>query len=539
MSCRRAGRRLSRRPVIGSGACSRRAIARADLGERGRRERRPAAIRSGGTSPCCRRPPIGDLAPTVRDWRTEGARVVLASDQSARLSETPRRRRHRRRADRPVAEAPPTGGLALIERSLNGGFAGGPDGLVAGHRPRAVRLGPRAPAACAPPRRAARPAGAAATRRRRRPHRPRRGALRRPGPAAGRRCRGEERDFLELRFAARDRMWVPVEQIERVTRYAGGEDPQLSQPRRRRVAARQDARPQGRRGPRAGAARAVLGTRRRARPGVRRRHALAAGDGGGVPVRGDAGPAARGAGGQGGPGAAHADGPAGRRRRRLRQDRGRHPRPPSRPSRRGTQVAVLVPDDRARRAAPGHVQPAVRGLPDHRPDAQPVRAARRAARHARRAGRGVGGPRHRHASAAQQGRRVPDLGTRRRRRGAALRRRPQGAAQAAQDRGPRPDALGDAHPAHAEPGTRRRARHERHRDAAGGPAAHPDARRRGIGRARARRHRCASSTAAARSSTSTTGSRPSRHRPSSCGASCRGLGSSSPTGRWRRARWSG
>ena len=38
----------------------------------------------------------------------------------------------------------------------------------------------------------------------------------------------EERDFLELHFADSGRMWVPVEQIERVTRYAGGEDPQLS-----------------------------------------------------------------------------------------------------------------------------------------------------------------------------------------------------------------------------------------------------------------------------------------------------------------------
>ncbi len=38
----------------------------------------------------------------------------------------------------------------------------------------------------------------------------------------------EERDFLELHFAGTDRIWVPVEQIERITRYAGGEQPQLS-----------------------------------------------------------------------------------------------------------------------------------------------------------------------------------------------------------------------------------------------------------------------------------------------------------------------
>ena len=39
---------------------------------------------------------------------------------------------------------------------------------------------------------------------------------------------GDERDYLELSFAGGDRIFVPVEQIARVTRYAGGERPQLS-----------------------------------------------------------------------------------------------------------------------------------------------------------------------------------------------------------------------------------------------------------------------------------------------------------------------
>ena len=34
--------------------------------------------------------------------------------------------------------------------------------------------------------------------------------------------------ILELHFAEGGRIWVPVEQIERVTRYAGGENPHLS-----------------------------------------------------------------------------------------------------------------------------------------------------------------------------------------------------------------------------------------------------------------------------------------------------------------------
>ena len=39
---------------------------------------------------------------------------------------------------------------------------------------------------------------------------------------------GEERDYLELSFAGGDRIFVPVEQIGRVTRYSGGERPALS-----------------------------------------------------------------------------------------------------------------------------------------------------------------------------------------------------------------------------------------------------------------------------------------------------------------------
>ena len=38
----------------------------------------------------------------------------------------------------------------------------------------------------------------------------------------------EDRDYLELSFAGGDRIYVPVEQIARVTRYAGGERPALS-----------------------------------------------------------------------------------------------------------------------------------------------------------------------------------------------------------------------------------------------------------------------------------------------------------------------
>ena len=70
------------------------------------------------------------LGESVERWQVDRGRIVLASDQSARLAEI------LAEADHPVgvvsrlAEAPPTGALALVDRSLNGGFAGGPDGLV-------------------------------------------------------------------------------------------------------------------------------------------------------------------------------------------------------------------------------------------------------------------------------------------------------------------------------------------------------------------------------------------------------------------------
>jgi len=172
--------------------------------------------------------PIRDLAETVKRWRREGLRVVMASDQSARLSEI--------FAEADIVAAPTTtlrdvpvpGGLALVERSLNSGFAGGPEnlvlvtdrelfGTVRVRRPRVLRrVVPKDLLERLQP-----------------------GDLvvhidhgiARYGGMARRTAGGdgtEERDFLELQFAEGGRIWVPVEQIERVSRYAGGENPHLS-----------------------------------------------------------------------------------------------------------------------------------------------------------------------------------------------------------------------------------------------------------------------------------------------------------------------
>ncbi|MDL2334912.1 MAG: transcription-repair coupling factor, partial [Chloroflexota bacterium] len=171
---------------------------------------------------------IRDLGETITRWRREGARVVLASDQSARLSEILGESDIIAAPTATLRDAPPAGGLALIERSLNSGFAGGPEGVVLVtdrelfgtvrvRRPRVLRR-----------------VVAKDLLERLQPgdlivhidH-----GIARYNGMARRNAGGDgpdERDFLELHFAEGGRIWVPVEQIERVTRYAGGENPHLS-----------------------------------------------------------------------------------------------------------------------------------------------------------------------------------------------------------------------------------------------------------------------------------------------------------------------
>ena len=171
---------------------------------------------------------ITDLARTISRWRREDTRVVLASDQSARLSELLADADMMAAPVMALTDVPPPGGLALLARSLNSGFAGGPDrlvlvtdrelfGTVRVRRPRALRrVVPRDLLERLEPtdvvvhidHGVARYAG----------------LVRRGSGGEG----GEERDFLELRFAGDDRIWVPVEQIDRISRYAGGEHPQIS-----------------------------------------------------------------------------------------------------------------------------------------------------------------------------------------------------------------------------------------------------------------------------------------------------------------------
>jgi len=167
----------------------------------------------------------GRLPEALDAWRTEGARIVLASDQAPRLAELLAEAGQPTGVTSRLTAAPPHGAVALIERSLNGGFTGGPDGLVVitdrelfgsvrVRRPKALRrVVPRDIL-----------------------ERLKTGDLvvhidhgvARYEQMVRRGGAGEERDYLELSFAGGDRIYVPVEQIARVSRYSGGEHPVLS-----------------------------------------------------------------------------------------------------------------------------------------------------------------------------------------------------------------------------------------------------------------------------------------------------------------------
>ena len=166
------------------------------------------------------------IADAVERWQADGARIVLASDQAPRLAELLEEAGHTAAVVH-APEAPPPGALVLVERSLNGGFEGGPDGLafvtdrelfgtVRVRRPKALRrVVPR-------------------------------DILERLTPGdlvvhidhgvaryeqmlrRGNRSEGEDRDYLELSFQGGDKIFVPVEQINRISRYSGADRPQLS-----------------------------------------------------------------------------------------------------------------------------------------------------------------------------------------------------------------------------------------------------------------------------------------------------------------------
>jgi transcription-repair coupling factor (superfamily II helicase) len=166
------------------------------------------------------------IADAVERWQADGARIVLASDQAPRLAELLDEAGHAVAVVH-APDAPPPGGVAVVERSLNGGFAGGPDGLVfvtdrelfgsvRVRRPKAMRrVVPRDILERLTPGDLVVHIDHGVARYER--------MLRR-----GNHAEGEDRDYLELTFAGTDKIFVPVEQITRISRYSGAEHPQLS-----------------------------------------------------------------------------------------------------------------------------------------------------------------------------------------------------------------------------------------------------------------------------------------------------------------------
>ena len=243
-------------------------------------------------------------------------------------------------------------------------------------------------------------------------------------------------------FRGDDRVFVPHEQIGKVSRYIGSDSkaPTLSKlggkawdnlKNRARAHLREMAGE-------------LLAALRRAADAAGRRLRRRAGVGraarGRVPVPRDRGSGARDRGGQGGPRGAAPDGPARLRRRRLRQDRGRAPRRVHRRGRRQAGADARADDD-PRAAALEHVPRALPRLPGARRDGLALPQAGRRQEGARRVRRGQGRRADRDAPRALARRDPEGPRARDRRRGAALRRRAEGAAAPAAARGRRARAV--------------------------------------------------------------------------------------------------
>ena len=147
---------------------------------------------------------------------------------------------------------------------------------------------------------------------------------------------------------------------------------------------------------------------------------------GGLPVRGDAGSGRRDPAGRRRHAPRRADGPPGVRRRRIRQDRGRDARGVHRGAVRKAGGGAR-PHDPARPAAPPDVQRPVRGLAGADRAALALSRPRRPGRGRARPRRRRRGHRHRHPQAARRRHPVQASGAGGDRRGAPLRRAPEGA----------------------------------------------------------------------------------------------------------------
>ena len=320
-----------------------------DGARRARKVRLSAIDQDQPTSSAARRPtsPRAASRTPSRSWRSSCAPATAPSSRSARRGEGERAAYNLGRLKvRWVDGGAPAGAdLAFAEARLRDGF------IAPGFRLAVIpehRLFRR------------RPQRAASARRGRR----RRGALRsftdlRTGDIvvhedhglarfAGfdtKTVAGVTRDYLELEYAGTDKVFLPVDQFAKISRYvgAGGEHPPLSKLGGTRWDTTQGPRPQSR----AGAGRRAAQPLRRAQaprgPRVPARHRLAARLRGRLALPRDARPARGDRAGQGRHGDAAPDGPARSAATSATARRRSRCAPPSRPRNDGKQVMVLVP----------------------------------------------------------------------------------------------------------------------------------------------------------------------------------------------------
>ncbi len=165
------------------------------------------------------------LAEGIETWQRDAARVVIVSEQAGRLSEL----LAAASAATPVSDAivsdPKPKSITLLHGGLDGGFQGGVDGLTI-ITDRELFGATRVRRAAVHRRGITREAAERLT----------------PGDllvhidhGLGRFLRmvrrggeGDERDYLEIEYGGGDRVFVPTEQLARIARYTGAEDPALS-----------------------------------------------------------------------------------------------------------------------------------------------------------------------------------------------------------------------------------------------------------------------------------------------------------------------
>ncbi len=301
---------------------------------------------------------------------------------------------------------------------------------------------------------------------------------------------GVTRDYLLLEFRGDDRVFVPHDQIGKVSRYIGasGASPSLDKlggthwqtvKTRARTAVVEMA-----------GELLQLYAARQAIPGfgfppdgelMRRLEDS-------FPLRGDRRPGGGHRRGQERHGGAAPHGPPHLRRRRLRQDRGRAARGVQ--GGRGRQAEPGPgPHDHPRRAALDDLRGALRRPAGQGRHGLPVPQRRRAAQDARRLHQGGGRRARGDAPAAEHGRASQGTRPRHRRRGAALRRASEGGAAQPQAAGGRREPLGHADPAHPPDEPERHPRHLGDRDRAARPPRDPHLHRRVQGRPGPHRHR--------------------------------------------------